>query len=124
MSPHGCYPCAGGDWINIAVADDAERVALRETLGDGDLADLTLPHDAAELAQRLRGAGVAATKCATSLDVIADQSLWARGAYLFVSDHVEGRRPVLGPSWRMANNPARIQRGAPDLGEHNDYVFT
>jgi crotonobetainyl-CoA:carnitine CoA-transferase CaiB-like acyl-CoA transferase len=124
MSPHGCYPCAGGDWITIAVADDAERVALRETLGDGDLADLTLPHDAAELAQRLRGAGVAATKCATSLDVIADQSLWARGAYLFVSDHVEGRRPVLGPSWRMANNPARIQRGAPDLGEHNDYVFT
>ncbi len=124
MSPHGCYPCAGGDWITIAVADDAERIALRETLGDGDLADLTLPHDAAELAQRLRGAGVAATKCATSLDVIADQSLWARGAYLFVSDHVEGRRPVLGPSWRMSNNPARIQRGAPDLGEHNDYVFT
>ena len=68
--------------------------------------------------------GVAATKSATSLDVIADESLWARGAYLFVSDHVEGQRPVLGPSWRMSQNPARIERGAPDLGEHNDYVFS
>ena len=124
MSPHGCYPCAGGDWISIAVADDAERRALRETLGPGDLADLTRPHDAAELAQRLRGAGVAATKSATSLDVIADESLWARAAYLFVSDHLEGQRPVLGPSWRMSENPARIERGAPDLGEHNDYVFS
>jgi crotonobetainyl-CoA:carnitine CoA-transferase CaiB-like acyl-CoA transferase len=124
MSPHGCYPCAGGDWISIAVADDAERKALQDTLGPGDLANLTRPHDAAELARRLRAAGVAATKSATSLDVIADESLWARGAYLFVSDHVEGQRPVLGPSWRMSRHPARIERGAPDLGEHNDYVFT
>ncbi len=124
MSPHGCYPCAGGDWIAVAVADDAEREALREVLGPGDIADLTRPHDATELAQRLRKAGVAATKSATSLDVIADESLWARGAYRFVSDHLEGQRPVLGPSWRMARNPARIERGAPDLGEHNDYVFS
>ncbi|RDH78396.1 CoA transferase [Mycolicibacterium moriokaense] len=124
MSPHGCYPCAGGDWISIAVADDAERQALRDVLGPGEPADLTRPHDAAELARRLREAGVAAAKSATALDVIADELLWERGAYRFVSDHVEGQRPVLGPSWRMARNPALIERGAPDLGEHNDYVFT
>lgn len=29
-----------------------------------------------------------------------------------------------GASWRMSCNPARIERGAPDLGEHNDYVFS
>ncbi len=124
MSPHGCYPCADGDWISIAVADDAEREALQDTLGPGDLAELTQAHDAAQLAHRLRAAGVAAARSATSLDVIADESLWARGAYLFVSDHVEGQRPVLGPSWRMSRNPARIECGAPDLGEHNDYVFS
>ena len=124
MSPHGCYPCASGDWISIAVADDAERRALHDVLGPGDLADLTRPHDAAELARRLRAAGVPAAKSATSLDVIADEMLWARGAYRFVSDHVEGQRPVLGPSWRMFGNPALIEHGAPDLGEHNDYVFS
>ena len=89
-----------------------------------ELTDLTRSHDAAELARRLRGAGIAAAKSATALDVIADEMLWERGAYCFVSDHVEGQRPVLGPSWRMSRNPARIERGAPDLGEHNDYAFS
>jgi crotonobetainyl-CoA:carnitine CoA-transferase CaiB-like acyl-CoA transferase len=124
MSPHGCYPCAGGDWISIAAADDAERHALYELLGSGDLADLTRSHDAIDLARRLRDAGVAAAKSATSLDIIADEMLWARGAYRFVSDHLEGQRPVLGPSWQMSRNPALIENGAPDLGEHNDYVFS
>ena len=73
--------------------------------------------------ERLRAAGVAAVKSATALDVMADQSLWERGTFRFVSDHVEGQRPVLGPSWRMLRNPAVIERGAPDLGEHNAYVF-
>jgi crotonobetainyl-CoA:carnitine CoA-transferase CaiB-like acyl-CoA transferase len=124
LSPHGCYPCASGDWISIAVSSDAERRALRDVLGPGDLGELTRPHDAADLARRLRDAGVAATKSATSLDIIADEMLWARGAYRFVSDHIEGQRPVLGPSWQMSRNPALIERGAPDLGEHNDYVFS
>ena len=124
MAPHGCYPCADGDWISIAVADDAERRALHEVLGPGELNELTRCHDAAELAHRLRAAGVAAAKSATALDVIADELLWERGTYRFVSDHIEGQRPVLGPSWRMSRNPARIECGAPDLGEHNDYVFT
>jgi crotonobetainyl-CoA:carnitine CoA-transferase CaiB-like acyl-CoA transferase len=123
LSPHGCYPCAGGDWISIAVADDDERLALRQVLGSGDLAELTRAHGAADLAQRLRAAGVAAAKSATALEVIADELLWERGAFRFVSDHVEGQRPVLGPSWRMTRNPALIENGAPDLGEHNDYVF-
>lgn len=124
LRPHGCYPCADGGWISIAVADDAERLALSRVLGTGSLEDLTAAHDAAGLAQRLRDAGVAAAKCATALDVIADESLWERGTFCLVTDHVEGQRPVLGPSWRMHNNPALIARGAPDLGEHNDYVFT
>jgi crotonobetainyl-CoA:carnitine CoA-transferase CaiB-like acyl-CoA transferase len=124
LSPHGCFPCAGGDWISIAVADDGELRALQSVLGLGELSDLTRSYDAAELARRLRAVGVAAAKSATALDVIADESLWQRGTFRFVSDHVEGQRAVLGASWRMARNPARIERGAPDLGEHNDYVFT
>ncbi|MDX1884238.1 CoA transferase [Mycolicibacterium sp. 120270] len=123
LSPHGCYPCADG-WICIAAADDAERASLADVLGTGALEDLTRSHTAADLARRLRAAGVAATKSATALDVIADESLWERGTLRFVSDHVEGQRPVLGPSWRMARNPSLIEQGAPALGEHNDYVFT
>ncbi|HEX2212559.1 MAG TPA: CoA transferase [Mycobacterium sp.] len=146
LAPHGCYPCTGGAWISIAVADDAEWTRLCEVLDapalatdtrfaampdrhrnvdvlDAELAALTRCHDAQALARQLQGAGVGATKSATATDVIGDEMLWEREAYRFVSDRVEGQRPVLGPSWRMTRNPARIERGAPDLGEDTDYVL-
>jgi crotonobetainyl-CoA:carnitine CoA-transferase CaiB-like acyl-CoA transferase len=146
MGPHGCYPCADGSWVSLAVANDDEWHRLCEVLDatalaadpryrttnerrrhaealDADLVQLTRYHDAEQLAHRLRRAGVPASKSATVGDVIGDQRLWDRELYCFVSDHREGQRPVLGPSWRMARAPARIARGAPDLGEDTDYVL-
>ncbi len=147
MAPHGCYPCAGGDWVSIAVADETQWRLLCQTLGTaaltddprfGTLADrlahsdaldpalgaLTRDHHAAVLAQQLRAAGVPAAKSATALDIIGDPLLWDRGLYRFVSDHREGQRPVLAAPWRMARAEAEIARGAPDLGEHDDYVLS
>ena len=146
LVPHGCYPCADREWLALAVGADAEWASLCEVLEATDLAgdprfssaaarransaaldhalsDKTRTHHAGPLAQRLRTRGVAATKSATSVDVISDQCLWDRGAYLFVSDHVEGQRPVLGPSWRLRRAPAGIEHGAPLLGEHNSVFF-
>lgn len=134
MAPHDCYPCSGGDWISIAVSNDAEWHRLCDVLGadlaqqrhhvdEHDLAPLTSRQDAEQLAQRLRAAGVPASKSATALDVIGDPRLWEREFYRFVSDHREGQRPVLGPPWRMSRAVTRIARGAPDLGEDNDYVL-
>ncbi|MCV7024884.1 CoA transferase [Mycolicibacterium novocastrense] len=143
MAPHGCYPCAGGDWIAVAVADDDVWHRMCGALGagvlaaryptvdarqsnaaalDAELSALTRHHDAADLACRLRSFGVPAAKSATATEVIGDEMLWERGTYRFVSDRLEGQRPVLGPSWLMTR-PARIERGAPILGEHNDYVL-
>ncbi|OBA80799.1 CoA-transferase [Mycobacterium sp. 1164966.3] len=144
MCPHGCYPCLDGSWVSVAVATDGEWQELCGVLNagalagryptmsgrraasvalDAELATLTRNHQAEQLAHRLRMAGVAATKSATAVDVISDQRLWDRELLRFVSDHREGQRPILGPSWRMTRNPARIERGAPDLGEDNDYVL-
>ncbi|MGO9929290.1 MAG: CaiB/BaiF CoA transferase family protein [Mycobacterium sp.] len=146
MCPHGCYPCSDGAWITVAVGNDAEWRRLCDVLDapalaldpryatmdqrhrhaealDADLARRTRNHDAEHLAGRLRGAGVPAGKSATALDVIGDQQLWDRELYRFVTDHREGQRPILGPSWRMARAQARIARGAPDLGEDTDYVL-
>jgi crotonobetainyl-CoA:carnitine CoA-transferase CaiB-like acyl-CoA transferase len=146
MAPHNCYPCSGGDWISVAVADDRQWRALCDVLGaatlandtryacmperlqhadalDRELAELTRRQDAGPLAQRLRSAGVPSSKSATSLDVISDQLLWERELYRFVSDHREGQRPILAAPWRMSAAPTEIARGAPDLGEHNDYVL-
>jgi crotonobetainyl-CoA:carnitine CoA-transferase CaiB-like acyl-CoA transferase len=146
MSPHNCYPCADGDWVSIAVADDTQWRALCGVLDaaaladdarfarlpdrlrhsdalDAHLARLTTSCDAGQLAQRLRSAGVPSSKSATSLDVMSDQLLWDRELYRFVTDHREGQRPIVAAPWRMSAASAEIARGAPDLGEHNEYVL-
>jgi crotonobetainyl-CoA:carnitine CoA-transferase CaiB-like acyl-CoA transferase len=145
LAPHQCYPCAGGDWISIAVADEAQWHQLCTTLGAAALAadprfatladrlthidaldravvELTRHQDAAGLAQELRMVGVPAAKSATALDIISDTLLWDRELYRFVSDHREGQRPVLAAPWRMSVAETEIAYGAPDLGEHDDYV--
>ena len=146
MAPHGCYPCTGTDWTSIAVANDrewqalckvlqapalaadarfatlADRLANRHDL-DAAIADLTRSLDASELAERLRNSGVPAFKAMSSLDLCSDGFLWAREAYRMVSDHRNGTRPIIGPSWRMQPDAAQVERGAPLLGEHNAYVY-
>jgi crotonobetainyl-CoA:carnitine CoA-transferase CaiB-like acyl-CoA transferase len=146
MAPHGAYPCEGNGWISIAVADQGEWQALCAGLGaealaadprfadhsrrlenphalDAALADLTRAHDAAELAERLRAGGVPAFKSMSSIDLCSDEHLWQRQAFRMVDHPHNGPRPIIGPSWRMSPDMAKVERGAPVLGEHNDYVY-
>ncbi len=143
MCPHGAYPCAGGEWLSIAVQDDAQWHVLCGALGlddrpahaalDGRQADRhaidfalsakTASQDASALAETLRGIGIPAFRSASSIDLCSDDALWQRGAFRLVSDHKSGTRPIIGPPWRMTPDQAKIERGAPLLGEHNDYVY-
>jgi len=146
MCPHGAYPCANGEWISIAVADDAEWQALCGVLEhdalaaeprfaslalrlenrhalDAIIGDRTAGETAADLADRLRLAGVPAFRSQSSIDLCSDDYLWGREGFRMVSDHRNGSRPIIGPSWRITPDPARVERGAPLLGEHNDYVY-
>jgi crotonobetainyl-CoA:carnitine CoA-transferase CaiB-like acyl-CoA transferase len=143
MCPHGTYPCAEGEWLSIAVAQDSEWHALCGVLGmpeqpghatldgrqadrhviDATLAALTGMRNADELAGELRAAGVPAFRSMSSLDLCSSDWLWGRGAFRMVSDHRHGSRPVIGPPWRMTPDEATFERGAPLLGEHNDYVY-
>ena len=143
MCPHGVYPCADGEWISLAVGSDAEWHALSDALGladdpahatlagrqvgrhaiDDAIAARTTQHDALALGETLRAAGVPAFRSASSIDLCSDDWLWSRGAYRMVSDHRNGTRPIIGPPWRMTPDDTAIERGAPLLGEHNDYVY-
>ena len=146
MAPHGAYPCAGVDWVSIAAPSDTQWQSLCEVLDAGGLAGdarfasltsriencraldeaickLTRGHDAFNLADTLRKAGVPAFKAMNSIDLCADEFLWGRQGFRLVSDHKNGARPIIGPSWRITPDGPDVQRGAPLLGEHNEYVY-
>jgi crotonobetainyl-CoA:carnitine CoA-transferase CaiB-like acyl-CoA transferase len=146
MAPHGCYPCAGGEWLSLAVSSDGAWRALCTVLDATDLADdrhlttlagrqanraevdarlaeLTRERDAGAVADQLRAAGVGAFKSLNSLELISDAELWRREFFRLVSDHTHGTRPSVGAPWRMSRSQASITNGAPKLGEHNAYVY-
>ena len=146
MCPHGAYPCKGHGWVSLAVADEGEWHALCRALGadalagdprfadlarrlenrhalDEALGQLTRGHEAADLADRLRKAGVPAFKSMNSIDLCGDPYLWGRHGYRLVTDHRNGTRPIIGPSWRISPEGPEVKHGAPLLGEHNDYVY-
>jgi crotonobetainyl-CoA:carnitine CoA-transferase CaiB-like acyl-CoA transferase len=144
MAPHGCYPCAADEWISIAVRTDQEWQALCAAMGrpalagkyadprsrhvsshelDQILASWTRTQDARELGARLRDQGVCAFKSLSSIDLVSDEHLWQRGFYPHVTDNKQRSIPIVGAPWQMSATPAVIQRAAPTLGEHNDYVL-
>ncbi|MGH8518874.1 MAG: CaiB/BaiF CoA transferase family protein [Panacagrimonas sp.] len=145
MAPHGVYACRDDAWISIAVVDDTAWRALaiamespalatevhfatldrrkeNETALDAILEAWTRTQDARELEVRLQALGVAAAKCQSSVDLVADPQLWGRGFFREVSDRQGGTRTIAGPSWKMSREAA-IEDAAPGLGEHNAYVF-
>ena len=144
MAPHGCYPCVGDEWISIAVRTDEEWRALCEAMGqpaladrfadndsrqanspllDATLAAWTGTRDARNLEAELRTRGVAAFKSLNSIDLVSDEHLWKRGFYTHVTDSRPRSIPIVSAPWQMSATPAVIHRGAPMLGEHNDYVL-
>jgi crotonobetainyl-CoA:carnitine CoA-transferase CaiB-like acyl-CoA transferase len=146
LSPHGAYPAKDHAWISLACGSDAEWSALCGVLGapelahdarfethaeritnraalDAAIAELTAPHDAAELGDRTRAAGVAGYPSASSLSLATDELLWGREAYRMVENGNGDVRPIVGAPWRITPDGPEIVRGAPTLGEHDAYVY-
>ena len=150
MSPHGCYPCAGGDrWIAVAVSDDAQWQGLCRVLERPDwaadgrfsgslgrqrhreeldrmLAGATASWDARRLMAALQAAGVPAGAVLDSKDLLFDPHLRERRFYEVARHHPSTGMPPLpyaGRPWRLSATPAVAPRAAPLMGEHNDFVL-
>ncbi|QQD19488.1 CoA transferase [Spongiibacter nanhainus] len=145
MAPHGVYPCQDQEWVCIAAGDDQQWQRLATATGieglakdprfsrlsdrkanetelDAILAEWTRDKAAADLALTLQQQGVAACKSFSSIDLISDHHLWAKGFYSDVNYPDGDSRPTTGPGWTMSRGAA-IERGAPSLGQHNAYIF-
>jgi benzylsuccinate CoA-transferase BbsF subunit len=147
MAPHGVYPAAGHDeWVAIACRDDAEWERLAAMIGedwatearlatlsgrlcfeddlDRSVAEWTKQQNKFELASRVRSGGVPASAVQTPAERIdrdpgtSDWGLWP------TVEHSEmGQVRVDGLPVHLSKTDWEIRRGAPCLGEDNDYVF-
>lgn len=147
-APHGCYPCAGRDqWLALSIRSDAEWQAMKEAMGrpawaddprfdradgrlahraelDGQLGTWTAQHPAAELAARLRAAGLAAAAVQHAKDVVLDAQFRGRG-FVQRIDHADphlGPRLYPGLPYQVDGQAVELAE-APRMGEHNDAVL-
>ena len=147
MAPHGNYPCQGDDkWVAIAVkteeewrslckvmghppwtedekfADRKKRVENRKEL-DAHISEWTKNYTHYEVMEMLQKVGVAATPCLDMEERFMDPHLQARDVYVPLEHPVTGMEYVTNVPWKMSETPGGIYRPAPQLGQHNDYVF-
>jgi benzylsuccinate CoA-transferase BbsF subunit len=146
-APHGVYPTQGDDaWIAIAAFTDDEWSSLCDVLDGGDwkddarfathdarcandaaldsaIAEATRYCDAHELMTKLQAAGVTAGAVLNQEQLYADPQLNHRGHFTPMEHPVWGSYPHELFGVRMTETPPVIQRRAPLLAEHNEYVL-
>lgn len=147
-APHNVYRCKGDDrWCAIAVTSEAEWQAFSRVLGEPEWAkdrrfailegrkqheeeldrlveSWTLGRTAEEAMALLQAAGVPAGVVQNIADMVdRDPQLRERQFYVGLEHPEAGLTRYDGIVAKLSATPGIIQRPAPLLGEHNDYVF-
>jgi crotonobetainyl-CoA:carnitine CoA-transferase CaiB-like acyl-CoA transferase len=151
-APHGAYRCRGNDeWIAIAIYNEHEWQKLVAEMGapawtsDGRFAraagrkanedeldrlisEWTCNEDRYELMDRLQGRGITAAAVQNAADRCErDAQLKARGYFTALTHSEIGTWPVESFPAKFAAMPVEVGglpgRGAPMIGEDNDYVY-
>ncbi len=148
-APHGCYPCQGDDsWIALVVKDDDEWERFCEVMGmpelvtdprftgslnrwrhreeiDKVIASWTIAYERKELMDLLQKEGIAASALLSVPDLMEDRHLMARGYWDTIADPRPGFGTYIckGKGFTLSRTPMKTEGRAPDLGEHNAYVY-
>ncbi len=144
-APQGVYPCQGEErWLAISVRDDAEWAALARTMGrdelladarfattagryehhdelDQILTQWTTGQDLMGAFHSLQHAGVTAAPQFDEQMLATDPHVEARGWIRPLASRDVGTYPHI--SYAFQGIPQAWDRGAPVLGEDNDYVY-
>jgi crotonobetainyl-CoA:carnitine CoA-transferase CaiB-like acyl-CoA transferase len=147
MAPHGIYPSEGDDrWVSIACRDDAEWARLATHVGepwtsderfatldgrlgaqddlDRQLSGWTSARHNFDVAASLQALGIPAMAVQLPEErVDHDPNTAAWGLWPTVQHTYMGDVRVDGIGAHMSRTDWEIARGAPCLGEHNDYVL-
>ena len=148
MAPHGIYRSKGKDrWVAIAARHDADWRAVCDAIDRTDLLTddrfdtlpnrmrhqdaldaivqaWTLEHTPSEAMDALQARGVPAAAVQhpqERMDEDANTLAW--DTFPEVEHGEMGRVRVEGMPMKLDKTPARIERGAPLLGQHNDFFY-
>ena len=146
-APHGYYPCAEADtwiaidcdsddvWDQICAALRAEDLLADERFRTGAgrwthqteleqvLSDYTRQFPQQALFLSLQARGVIAGPVQNEAKAYACPQMKARGFFEELTSESTGTHSYPGIVFRMAGTPNHLRTPAPDLGEHDDYVY-
>ena len=147
-APHGVYRCLGENrWCAIVVNNDEEWESFCNVLDRTDLVNnpkfstklarldnadeldvlietWTQNLSADEVMNRLQQADISAGAALNGEQLDSDPQLNHRHYYWEVDHSEMGKMSYSGLSMKMSENPYKVSRGAPQLGEHTEYVCT
>jgi benzylsuccinate CoA-transferase BbsF subunit len=146
-APHNAYPCKGEDrWCVIGVFNDEEWERLCHCMGrddlivdprfktavarktyedelDQEIGKWTAQWKAEEVFKRLQEKGVQAGIVQTMEDLFTDPQLKHRGIWSPLEHPEMGKLHAEAPPFSFSKTPFKIDRPAPCMGEHNEFVF-
>jgi formyl-CoA transferase len=103
-------------------ADIARRQQHREAL-EAEIAAWTQTQDIDVVARQLQDAGVAAMPLRTVEGRGNDPHMRARQTHEQIDHPFTGIEYMHNIPWKLSDTPPKIQGPAPQVGQHNDYVF-
>jgi crotonobetainyl-CoA:carnitine CoA-transferase CaiB-like acyl-CoA transferase len=146
-APQGVYPCAGDErWVVISVGCDEEWEGLRRAMGqpvwagdprfdtvagrmaapdelDRALSDWTKNMDRYEIFHRCQAEGVPAAPVMDEADAYEDPQLRYYGFFRPLHSPHTGEHLYPAHAVRWTGPPLLWERGAPGLGDDNEYVY-
>jgi crotonobetainyl-CoA:carnitine CoA-transferase CaiB-like acyl-CoA transferase len=148
-APHGCYRCKSEDrWLDLAVYTDNEWRAFCRVTGNPRMAEderfkdslsrwqnqdeldkivetWTIQHNHIEAMYILQRAGITAGAVLSSAELLNDPHLKERGTFQILERAVVGTHPYPVPTapMRFEGVATKLERPAPTMGQHNEYVL-
>jgi crotonobetainyl-CoA:carnitine CoA-transferase CaiB-like acyl-CoA transferase len=149
IAPSNVYPTADDEWVVIGGNQDSVFKRMSEAMGysdwacsggpfvtheqrgerqlelDGLIADWTRARPTNDVLQVMDSAGVPAGRIYTAADIAHDPHYKAREMIIELPDPAlkDETVPMQGVVPRLSDTPARVTRGGPLLGEHNDEIW-
>jgi len=146
-APHGVYRCAGTDnWCAICVFTDVEWKVLCHIIGDVSLIEddkfatlykrkenedkldkavenWTRDKSAWDVMHLLQRAGIAAGVVETGEDLVLKDEQYKAHQYYVDLPYGGGKAYCENTILRFSETPCKVRNAAPEMGQHNDYVY-